>query len=216
MTWPDWTGETVVIVGTGKGAVAEPLEPYRGKARFFVIKSSWRLAPWADALYGLDRGWWIANVGCPKFGGLKFTAAPSAAKVFGLTLVRVKARADILIKEKGVVGCGLNVGGGHSGFQAINLSVQFGANRIVLVGFDMHGGERWINGEPAVARSDPARTESWRKALDACAPQFDDLRVEVINATPGSALKAYLNKPMGEVFGWPSRPRSSLSTATSS
>ena len=199
--WPDWTGETAVIVGTGPSANSEPLDQYRGKARFFVIKGSWRLAPWADALYGIDRGWWIANTGCPKFKGLKFSPSPSACKVFGLRQIRLKARAEILSREIGTVGCGQREGGGHSGFQAINLAVQFGAKRIALIGFDMTlaNGDRWSE-DKGVAKANAGRTESWRVQMDACAPQFERLGVEVVNCTMRSALTAYRKVPLAQVL----------------
>jgi hypothetical protein len=68
--WPNWAGETAVIVGTGPSAKDAPLELARGRAKVFVIKGSYKLAPWADALYGLDQGWWIAHQGVPQFQGL--------------------------------------------------------------------------------------------------------------------------------------------------
>lgn len=201
MTWPDWAGETAVIVATGPSANAEPLEQYKGKARFFVIKGSWRLAPWADALYGLDRGWWLANDGARKFNGLKFSPSPSACKVFGLQYVKLRPRAEILTAEKGVIGCGLREGGGHSGFQAVNLAVQFGVKRILLVGFDMSlaNGDHW-SADKGVAKADRKRTENWRVAMDGCVDQFDRLGVEVVNCTMASALTAYRKLPLSQAL----------------
>jgi hypothetical protein len=190
--WPDWSGETAVIVATGPSAKLD-LTIAQDKARVFVIKSAWKLAPWADALYGLDTGWWIANLGAPQFKGLKFSPSPTVCRAFGLRQIKLKSRAEILIRETGTVGCGLKTGGGHSGFQAINLAVQFGATRILLVGFDMTlaNGPHWSSDYAGVAKPDEARVRSWREAMDACAPQFEELGVEVINCSPLSALTAY-------------------------
>lgn len=201
--WPDWRGATAVIVGTGPSAALEPLAPYEGRARFFVIKSSWRLAPFADALYGIDRGWWLANQGARKFKGLKFCPSPTVCKVYrSVRIVSVRPRAAILVTQTGTVGCGLASGGGHSGFQAINLAIQFGARRIVLVGFDMtlKGGAHWSGHDPNVGRPDAKRVESWRAAMDACAPQFKQLGVEVINCAMGSALRAYPKMTLAEAL----------------
>lgn len=201
--WPDWSGETAVIVGTGPGAIAEPLEPFKDKARFFVIKSSWRLAPFADALYGLDKGWWIANLGAHKFRGLKFSPSPTICRVYrDIRYVRLRPFAKLLTAETGVVGCGLRTGGGHSGFQAINLAVQFGAKRILLVGFDMtlgHGAH-WKDDERGVGKPDDGRIRSWREAMDGCAAQFSELGVDVINCTPQSALTAYPKMALDEAL----------------
>jgi hypothetical protein len=159
------------------------------------------LAPWADALYGIDRGWWIANEGAPEFAGLKFCPSPSVCKVFALREVTLRQRAEILIGEIGVIGCGLKTGGGHSGFQAINLAVQFGATRVALIGFDMtlERGAHWHGDYHGVSKPDAKRVETWRESLDACAPQFEMLGVEVLNASRESALRAYRKVDLNEL-----------------
>lgn len=204
MTWPDWRGDTAVIVGTGPSAAAEPLERVRGQAKVFVIKSSWMLAPWADALYGLDRGWWIANKGAAQFKGMKFSPSPTVCRIYpDVREIRLKARAEILTAQTGVIGCGLKSGGGHSGFQAINLAVQFGAKRILLVGFDMTlaNGAHWHKDYRGVAKPDAGRVLAWREAMDDCAPQFTALGVDVINCTMASALTAYPKQPLSDAIG---------------
>lgn len=192
--WPDWSGKTALIVGTGPSATAAPLNIAKGLAKAIVIKQSWHLAPWADVLYGIDKGWWIAHHGAPKFPGLKVSPSPTACRVYRLRQVTLRPFADILTRgEVGVIGCGLRTGGGFSGFQAINLAVQFGAKRIILVGFDMNlaAGAHWNSDERGVGRADKNRTESWRKSLDAAAPQLEELGVEVVNTSAKSSLKSF-------------------------
>lgn len=191
--WPNWSGETAVIVATGPSAAKVNVSLARGVARVFVVKGSWRLAPWADCLYGLDRSWWMVHKGVPKFKGRKFSPSPMVCEAYpDITQVRLLNRAEIVTGEVGVIGCGLRTGGGHSGFQALNLAVQFGAKRAVLVGFDMTlvNGDHW-NSDLGTGKADRGRTESWRAALDGCAKQIRGLGVEVLNASPESALKAY-------------------------
>ena len=204
-SWPDWTGETALIVGTGPSASSEDLRFTQGRVRTFVIKSTWRLAPWADALYGLDRGWWVANQGARKFHGLKFSPSPTVTNVYrDVRRVRLRPVANLLTAETGVIGCGLRTGGGHSGFQAINLAIQFGVRRLLLVGFDMtlENGAHWLIDDRGVGKPDDGRVRSWRESMDACAPQFKTLGVEVMNCTPRSALKAYPKTTVGEALGW--------------
>lgn len=202
--WPDWSGETAVIVGTGPSATDVPVECMRGRVRVFAIKSSWMLAPFADALYGLDKGWWIANRGAPEFRGLKFSPSPTICRVYpGVREVRLKTKAEVLIGQTGVIGCGLKSGGGHSGFQAMNLAVQFGSRRILLVGFDMQfnrAGSHWIPSERGVAKPDANRFETWRREMDGCAAQIAGLGIEVINCSLISALTAYRKMPLGEAL----------------
>lgn len=202
MQWPDWSGKPAVVIGTGPSAAIE-LEVARGRATVFAVKSTWRLAAWADALYACDRSWWIANDGVPDFRGLKFSPSPIVCSVYSdVTKVRLKARAAILTDEVGTIGCGLRSGGGHSGFQAINLAVQFGAKRILLVGFDMTlaNGAHWTDDYRGVAPPDANRVESWRVAMDGCAAQFRDLGIEVVNCATASALTAYPKVPLNEAL----------------
>jgi hypothetical protein len=202
-SWPDWHGETAIIVATGPSATDFDLAEAQGKARFIVIKSSWRLAPWADALYGCDRGWWLANAGAPWFHGLKITASPTVAKVYPeVRRIKLVARAEILTEEMARIGCGLRTGGGHSGFHAINLAVQFGAKRIILVGMDMIGHRHWHDAENFAIRRDEKQMRECREALDGCAPQLERLGIRVLNTSMDSALRNYPKVTVGEALAW--------------
>jgi hypothetical protein len=89
----------------------------------------------------------MARGGVPEFAGLKITQDPTAAINYGLRKVTLqKGRDEILVEEAGAIGWG-----GNSGFQALNLAVQFGAARIVLVGFDMTrlNGIHWHGPHPS-------------------------------------------------------------------
>lgn len=212
--WPDWSGQTALIVGTGPSAAVLPLQLAARSAKCIAIKSAWKFAEWADVLYGIDVDWWLANRGAPQFKGLKVTPSPTAARLFRLRQAKTKLGARILLEPKGTVGCGLRHGGGHSGWQAINLAVQLGSRRIVLVGFEMRG-PRFNSKEAGVARFDPGRVERWRQEMDEAAGEFAAIGCEVINATPDSALTAYPYQPFEEVFAWRSGRRSRRSTVTS-
>lgn len=84
--------------------------------------------------------------------------------------------------------------GGNGGFHALNLAIQFGARRIVLVGYDMRvdRGTHW-HGDHPKGMNNPAasNTARWRQVLDAQAPLLASMGVSVINASPVSALEAY-------------------------
>jgi hypothetical protein len=199
--WPDWTGQTAIIVGTGPSAIETQLDLALGEARFIVIKSSRHLAPWADVLFGIDRGWWLANKGATDFGGLRVTASPTIARCYpGTLLVKMAPHPTLQLARMGRLGSGCRRG--HSGFAGVNLAVQFGAKRIVLVGFDMtiEHGTHWLKHDPGVDKPDAARVEEWRKGLDACADQFRELGIEVINTSMQSALTAYPKQEFAELF----------------
>lgn len=220
--WPDWNGETAIVVATGPSAAKMFLGDALGFARVIAVKSSWELLPSADVVYGCERSWWFANNGLPQFKGMKVSPSPAVCRTYrDVVRVRLRPRCWILMGERGVLGCGLKSGGGHSGFQAINLAVQFGAKRIVLVGFDMTlaNGIHWHKERAGSVKADASRVALWREEMDACAPLFDQLGVQVINATPDSALKNYPKFPFLEaVMGnrWQLKPASNHSIPLSS
>lgn len=93
-----------------------------------------------------------------------------------------------------MIASGSSRGGGNSGFQALNLAVQFGAKRIILVGFDMRLdlGVHW-HGPHGKGLNNPRDIlfASWRDALNGAAASLAGLGVEILNASPVSALTAY-------------------------
>jgi hypothetical protein len=90
----------------------------------------------------------------------------------------------------GVIG-----GGGNSGFQALNLAVQFGARRIILIGFDMSdaGGVHWYGRNNWQMANNPNSSNfmRWTAAFDRAAPVLEQAGVEVVNAAPHSALRCF-------------------------
>lgn len=89
------------------------------------------------------------------------------------------------------------VTGMHSGHQALNLAVLAGAARIVLLGYDMKAGPKvgawhrnnWHNDHK---RHTPAgHYDLYRQSFKKVPPILQRLGVEVLNATPGSALDVF-------------------------
>jgi len=184
--FPDWRGQACVIVASGPSAKDAPLETIRGRAKVIAINTSWRLVPWADGLYGCDCRWWQANADAMGFPGLKMTVAENC----DLPLKKLKlVNGTRIVMEPGSIGSGSN-----SGFQATNLAVQFGANPIIWVGFDMRvdHGLHWHGAHPdGLNNPREERVERWRRFLDDAAPDFKRLGVRIFNASPISALKNY-------------------------
>jgi hypothetical protein len=84
--------------------------------------------------------------------------------------------------------------GGNGGFHALNLAIQFGARRIVLVGYDcrIDLGINWHGGhQHGLPNKGIVSVIRWRQVLDAQAPSLKQLGVEVLNASAVSALTAY-------------------------
>lgn len=178
-----------------------------------AVNSSWRLCPWADVLYACDFSWWHYNKGVPDFKGLKVSQHARVPKNYPdiklVQTVRSHDRGGHIQTERGKIGWGPS-----SGFQAVNLAVQFGTKHIVLVGFDMRLdlGLHW-HGPHETSRIVGKKREQtglhnphmgqvarWRKILDEAKPSIDALGVKVINASPVSALKSYPKMTLEEAL----------------
>lgn len=200
--FPDWCDETALVVGSGPSAPTVPLDMVRGRVRCIATNNSWKLVPWADAIYATDGSWWMAHNGVPEFSGLKI----SRSRVDYSDIKRIELRREgngwhnhMIFKPLGTIGWG-----GNSGFQAINLAVQFGAKTIVLIGLDMtvkHGVHWHGKHEGGLHNPNSSCVEAWRFKLDRVAPQLAKRGIEVLNASPISALTAYRKVDFREFFG---------------
>lgn len=188
--WPDWSGETVVIVASGPSASGVDLGKGRGRAKYLAVKDGWRLCPWADALYACDHHWWAHYHGIPEFKGVRLAYDKlTIDKWGGLKVTIARVVPHLLFKKIGHVGWG-----GHSGFHALNLAMQFGAKRIILVGFDLRTDKgKHFFGEHPYDKTRPiaANVDKWRKILDDQAPVIRERGVEVFNCSPVSKLTAF-------------------------
>ena len=107
---------------------------------------------------------------------------------------------------KGAPGGGLSTDpcvihyGDNSGYQALNLAVLFGSPYIVLCGFDMRhvSGKSHFFGDHPQGLFQRAEYESFARKFDK-APAPDG--VDIINATPDSALRCYPMMELDDAIG---------------
>lgn len=172
----------------------------KGRCRFLTINNSWLLAPWADVLYGCDFIWWDEYAGVPDFPGLKISQDKQCQqRPWGIKRVEVEKGKDrLLVSEFGTIGWG-----GNSGFHALNLAVQFGVKKIILVGYDMRldRGLHWHGKHPQRLNNPNARNvERWCRAVDGTAEMLKALGVEVINTSSVSALRNFQKMGFAEAL----------------
>lgn len=133
-----------------------------------VVSDAFRLAPWADALVSQDRKWWDANPDAHEFVGPKYTTGI----VEGVLKMDCRQWHSLLGTHT------------NSGLAACCLAQSFGATRIKLYGFDMHGSHFFGEHKAPLMNTTPER-------FRAMIQQFKDWNhqgIQVINMTPGSAL----------------------------
>jgi len=185
----DWTDQAVAIVASGPSAKRVAYGALEGRIPHTIaIKENIELCPWADVVYGCDPAWWRNCFGLPDYKGLKVAHRSSFSTVQQIKIDTT--RDQLLTAEPGVIGCG-----GNSGFQAVNLAIQFGARRILLLGFDAADthGVHWYGRANGDGRANPGEWnfKRWRKAFDHAAVQAPSLGVEILNASPLTALTGF-------------------------
>ena len=198
--WPNWSGQGCAVIASGQSVKKKDIEQLRGH-RVIAIKENVDLAPWADVVYGCDLFWWLHKRGLADYKGLR-VAYDSAVKGHfpSVELVGItdKQCDRLLVDQPMAIGSG-----GNSGFQALNLAVQFGASRVLLLGFDMRG-EHWYGRNNWDRANNPSSNnfKRWIKALDGVYDQLQMLGVEVRNCSAVSVLTKYKKTNMEDGVAW--------------
>ncbi len=150
-------------------------------------------------LYACDATWWNQYAGVPHFEGLKYTQDDCALVYPTVTYIKSKVAAGLSF-DRSIIHQGSN-----SGYQAINLAVHFGATRIILLGYDMQNGpEGQIHhhGDHPKGLNNPSGGlfTAWLENYVTMVPDLKRAGIDVINCTPGSALKCFPAAKLEEVL----------------
>ena len=196
--WKRWRGETVVCMASGPSMTSEDAEYCRYKAKVITVNSTYRLAPWANVHYSSDHDWWnvhfrdIMNkckgelwTGYSEYINDYIHHCPYNKKIKGLS------------NKPGIISWG-----GNSGFCAVGLAHQFGAKKIILLGYDMndkYGTAHWHG-----AHEDPLRKDfnfpKWIDHFTAAYSDFKRLGVMVINCSRETSLPLYYRAELKDVL----------------
>lgn len=172
-----------------------------GRCRLIAINNSYQLAPEADVLYFADAAWWQLHhtrEAFTAFVGQKCTIEGTGSEVIDGDIHMLRnAGVDGLSKTPDALTTGLN-----GGFQALGFAIAAGAARIILLGYDMRfvdGKSHWHGGH-----EDSAASMQWYEGY---IRSFKKLKlpdgVQVLNATPGSALKCFPRVTLESVLTTP-------------
>lgn len=191
-----WAGETVVIAASGPSLNDQDMALVRKAharrdCRVIAVNNSWEKAPFADVLYAHDPRWWQEYA--PDFAGERWSQCEEAES---LGVNRFVPEPDELVFGAHNIQLGSN-----SGYQALRMAVNWGADRIVLTGFDMQarGAQRhWHADHDAPGFSNPSAQnfEGWLKGFEAAAGVLRDRGVTVLNATRETAITCFKRQRM--------------------
>ena len=192
-----WPGETCFILGGGPSLQQLDIELLRGR-RCIAVNGAFRLAPWIDCMFFGDCRWLNQyGGGLSEWAGLKVTTCNQHRQRPGIRVVKRRNSPYGLSRNSHVVGWNLS-----SGACAINLAVHFGVKRIVLLGFDMRIVGARHNWHDDYAPPPPKKNPYARflKPFPFIKEGLNELSIECLNATPGSALTLFPMVTLEEVL----------------
>jgi hypothetical protein len=196
-----WKGATVVILASGESLTEGQCELVRqwrawsigGDRRVIAINTTFRRAPWCDVIYACDEHWWdLYHAETRQIPAERWTQNPPAATRYGITLITSRKGLG-LCREPGAINQGKN-----GGYQAIGLAYHFAVARVVLLGYDMHGGH-W-HGEHPDPLDKRMNFGQWLPLFDRLAADLQREGVDVVNCTPGTALTCFRQAGLEEVL----------------
>lgn len=195
-----WEGDTAFILGGGGSLRGFDCSRLRGSGWVMAINSSFKTAPFCDALYFNDFSWFTGKSdGKPR---RKLIEASDALVVTTSRQAKGAApdRLKLLKMSPTSSLSGLRQGR-SSGQSGISIAAAFGAKRIVLLGFDM----RRIDGrshhhDEYGSASDRLYSHDFIPAFAGWNAAAKQERIEILNATPGSALREFPSINVEEIL----------------
>lgn len=178
-----WPGATAAVLASGPSMSQAAADRVRAAGLpAIVINTTFRLAPWADILYGADAAWWQHTPGAREFAGIKVACEPVAG-VFTI------GRGDRIVGYTDDASCVHTYG--NSGAQAIQIAAKAGARRILLLGMDMHG-SHWHGQHQAPLRNTHNDDyQNWCSRMQTLAAALESRGIEVVNCSPDSRLTCW-------------------------
>lgn len=201
---PIWAGETVCILGCGPSRNLVDMERLEhgvcsGKIKVVAINDSFKAAPFAHICYFCDQEWYE-------------TRESEMRKCWlGGNLVTMENQIPGVLRLRNTGPTGFDPDpsclrhGSNSGYQAVHLSMHLGVKKIILCGYDMRCVGDQLHAEPRPERQTVAgfsqtlqvMLEKWPTIVDPLAERG----IEVINASPGSALRCWPIVEPGSILG---------------
>lgn len=177
--------KTAICIASGPSLTAEDVDYCKGKGRVYVVKECHHLAPWADVLYAADTDWWDTFKGVPDFSGERWTVCKDSADKYGLHHINAQCDWNWSLNPEFLAT------GGNSGFQAINLATLQGAERVILLGYDMghpEGTDKHWWEKTHQRESRWSNYTSWIERFNKAKPHIP---VPVLNASRQTALQCF-------------------------
>lgn len=197
-----WEGQTAFILGGGPTLPDSLAGRSLDDHNVLGVNAAYTI-PCVDVCwFGDAKFYWWNKQGLDAFGGWKFTynrgLRHGFASVDGQDGIRVvrRGKGRGLDMRNGYIGWNCSSGG-----SAINLAAQLGATRIILLGYDMRvvdGRKNWAPHEHERTKLNPYN--NFLRPFGRIRQDAKRLGIQILNATPGSALRKFPFVNLDEVL----------------
>lgn len=194
----DWGNRPVAIIGGGPSLRAFDFRRLKGRFTILAVNASMFDIPFADAGFSIDRraarNWW------PRIRDeVRFPFFLTIPDPFLVNFSRPRPPSVIFLRR--VAGTAFTTfpgaisSGGTSGFGALHFAFLKGARRITLFGFDYRPSPQgvWHHNEQHYFphQQQLSDWQVWAQNFHDAVPALRGAGVEVINASPSSAITAF-------------------------
>lgn len=211
---PIWKGEQVFVLASGPSLTREICDKVMGKPRCLspwsgrkaiVINVSFRLAPWAPVWYFTDSSIYERYSDDVKaWPGHIVTMSKTAKRELNKRVMRVQGWGDptLPMGEFPPLGSHFIRQGRSSGHTAISLAIALGARRVVMLGYDCRvvDGREHHHAEYTGPRDHDVYAREFAPAYEGWNAAAHKVGVEIVNCTPGSAIKEFPFADLDEVL----------------
>lgn len=181
-----WNG-TVFVLGGGPSLKEMDLSSIHDQP-VIGVNDAFKLGHWVDVIWFGDSRWYNWNKYYLNYHpGIVF-GCPPTSKIFPKVIQVDRKEGFGLTSVRHQV-----VWNKSSGASAINLALHLGAKRVVLLGFDMKvvdGQHNWHNNHKHFPNTN-IYEKRFLPPFEKIASDAKGLKLEILNATPGSALTLF-------------------------
>lgn len=200
---PIFKGKRVFCLASGPSLTQEVADKICGH-HAIVVNSSCMLAPWADVLYFTDSGWYEPRREIVRnWAGLVISMSRTAKRELPDKVLRIKGRGDPAFPPQFPPLWSAEIQQGRSsGHTAVSLAIALGGLP-VLVGYDMRVVEGREHHHAEYAGTNRDLDQYAREFVPAFAGWNEAalaVGVEILNATPGSAVTEFPMVDLDEVL----------------
>jgi hypothetical protein len=201
---PWWRGEQCFVLASGPSLTQEVCDKIKGR-KAIVINLSFRLAPWAPVWFFTDSSIYERyRDDVAAWPGEIVSMSRTAKREIPDKVKRVQGEGDpsFPVRDFPRLGSPVIRQGRSSGHTAVSLAVALGAKQIVLLGFDMRlvEGREHHHQEYAGPRDQDIYAREFVPGFDGWNAAALAAGVEILNATPGSAVTEFPFRDLDEIL----------------